>query len=307
MIAVVDACIKNGIYVIVDWHIEGQNKDNLGRAQAFFTEMTQKYGKNDHVLYEGWNEPTQQDWSSEIKPYHNALLQTIRANSQNLYIAGSPNWSQDADHACGDKVTGTNVAYTLHFYAASHGQDLRNKGESAMSQGCPLFITEWGTCEASGNGRVDTGSATEWLTWAKSHGIGTANWGVEDKPESCAALSPNAAGNGGWSDGNLTDSGRFVRGYLRGDKPGPGPGPGPTPGKGGCCHWAPNNDCRSFRDWCDDAPPNCATCKGQWKPDAPAPGPGTGCCSWGGNCRSWRDWCDGNASNCSGCNGQWKP
>lgn len=216
MVAVIDAAIKNGIYVICDWHIEGQNKGNVDRSKDFFTQMSSKYGSYKHVLCEGWNEPTQQDWSSEIKPYHQQILQTIRAHSQTLYIAGSSTWSQDAEKACGDKITGDNVAYTLHFYVASHGADLRGRAENAMNNGCALFITEWGTCEASGNGRVDTGSVTQWLDWAKSHGIGTANWGFEDKAESCAALSPNAASNGGWNDGQLSESGRFVRGYLRG-------------------------------------------------------------------------------------------
>ena len=100
MVSVVDASIKNGIYVIIDWHIEGTNANNQASALSFFAEMAQKYKDNNNVFYEGWNEPTGDSWSGVIKPYHTVVLKAIRAHTDNLYIAGSPSWSQKADEAC---------------------------------------------------------------------------------------------------------------------------------------------------------------------------------------------------------------
>lgn len=257
---VVDAAIANDIYAIIDWHIEGPNSQFKDQAKIFFDHMSAKYGSNPHVLYEGWNEPTFQSWSGELKQYHIEVLGCIRAHSQNLYIAGNPGWSSHPDQACDDRLDDDNVAYTLHFYAATHGQDTRNRAQSAIDRGCAVVVTEWGTCEASGNGRVDENSANTWLQWAESNGISTANWSVNDKDEACSALRPGASHNGGWSDGNLSQSGKFIRNHLTGG--GPGPDPKPDPSGEGCCSW--NDHCRGWGegrgDWCDQSEANCNVC-----------------------------------------------
>merc|ERR1719362_817603 len=255
---VVDAAIGQSIYAIIDWHIEGENMEFKQQAKDFFDEMSKKYGQNDHVLYEGWNEPTNQSWSGELKGYHQEVVGVIRAHSQNLYIAGNPTWSSRPDQACDDRLDVPNVAYTFHFYAASHKQDHRDAANSAISRGCAVFVTEWGTCEASGNGYVDEGETNTYFQWAEQQQISLCNWSVNDKAESCSALNPGASHNGGWSDGDLTQSGRIVKGHLTGNKPAPGPGPSPS---GGCCSW--NNDCRHDEhagDWCDQSQQNCEQC-----------------------------------------------
>ncbi len=60
-----------------------------------------------------------------------------------LIVVGSPTWSQDVDQAANDRINADNIAYTLHFYAGTHFQSLRDKGNYAMSQGIALFTTEW--------------------------------------------------------------------------------------------------------------------------------------------------------------------
>jgi len=184
---VVDAAIGQSIYAIIDWHIEGANSQFKQQAKDFFDHMSKKYGSNDHVIYEGWNEPTDQDWNNELKGYHQEVLGAIRANTQNMYIAGNPQWSSHPDWACDNRIDDQNIAYTLHFYAASHKQDHRDSANSALSRGCAVFITEWGTCEASGNGMVDENETNTWFAWAQEHQISMCNWSVNDKPESCSA------------------------------------------------------------------------------------------------------------------------
>jgi len=163
---VVDACIEAGIYVIIDWHIEGPNGQNTEKAKGFFKEMAQKYGKNNHVLYEGWNEPTHDTWGGYLKKYHTYILSVIRPYSKSLYIAGNERWSTTSDRACADKLDDPNVAYTLHFYAATsagqNGINARAENQKAIDMGCSVFVTEWGTCGYTGNGNVDEGSSATW-------------------------------------------------------------------------------------------------------------------------------------------------
>src|SRR5690606_806857 len=120
-------------------------------AQAFFDEISQEYGDVPNVLYELYNEPLDVSWSSVLKPYHQALIDVIRDNDpDNVIIAGTPNWSQDVDVAAGSKLSGSNLMYTLHFYACSHGASLMSKAQSALNSGLPIFVTEWGASHADG-------------------------------------------------------------------------------------------------------------------------------------------------------------
>jgi len=212
--AVVEAALARGIYVIIDWHEENA-VDHEAEATAFFQRMARDYGKNPHIIYEIYNEPTTQPWWA-IKGYATRVVAAIRAiDPKNLVIVGTPSWSAEVDKPAGDPVPGVNVAYTLHFYAASHGQWLRDRAAAAMNSGIALFATEWGTCESSGNGVLDYDGTKAWLSFLDEKGISWANWAVSDKDETCAALVGNANFKGGWDASMLSASGSFVRGEIR--------------------------------------------------------------------------------------------
>jgi len=167
------------------------------------------------VLFEPYNEPLDVDWSGVIKPYHEEVLQVIRPHSNNIVILGTRTWSQEVDVASQDKVADSNVAYTVHFYASTHKQELRNRVSTALSNGVAVFATEWGNCEASGDGALDFGSTSTWLGFFQQHHISDANWAVADKEEACAALRPGASCSGNWGASELTESGTWMRNSLR--------------------------------------------------------------------------------------------
>mmetsp|Transcript_84902 Transcript_84902/g.188670 ORF Transcript_84902/g.188670 Transcript_84902/m.188670 type:complete len:275 (+) Transcript_84902:3-827(+) len=179
--------------------------------------MAQVYGQYPNVLFEIWNEPIHQSWSTAIKPYHEELVATIRNHSENLIICGTGTWSQDVDVASLDPVVGDNLAYTLHFYSTTHQEPLRQKARAALRNGAALFVSEWGTCAADGDGALDTSEAIAWSRFLEEHGISDANWAISDKDESCSALVPGASPLGGWAPPALTESGAFVRASLRGE------------------------------------------------------------------------------------------
>ena len=146
-----------------------------------------------------------------MKPYAQRLISAIRANSPKAVIlVGSPTWSQDIHLAAADPLEGENLMYTLHFYAGTHGAELRQRIDGAMAKGLPVFISEWGTSRADGSGGVFLEESRVWLDFLDQRGISWCNWSLCDKDETSAALRPGAPQDGPWGQDQLTESGQFV-------------------------------------------------------------------------------------------------
>lgn len=221
---IVDAAIANGIYVIVDYHAHNANT-NINKAKTFFSQMAQEYGAFPNVIWEIWNEPDMEggtgpkgmDTWSDIKNYASEIIPVIRQHSQNLIVVGTPSWSQAVDSAALKPIADSNVAYTLHFYAGTHKDSLREVAQGALDLGAPLFITEFGLTIADGgsDGKIDTVETKKWLDWADSNKISWVNWSIVDKGEASAALISGASVEGEWAEEALTESGKWIRNRLR--------------------------------------------------------------------------------------------
>ena len=211
---VIDAAIDEGIYVIVDWH-DHHAQEHLEEAKSFFSKIAKKYGNVPNVIYEPFNEPLDVSWTEVLKPFHEAVLKEIRKNDpDNLVVLGTPEWSQRVDLASKDPVKDQNVAYTLHFYAGTHKDKLRSTAEKAMSAGIPLFVTEYGTVNADGDGPVAKNEMQKWYDFMDRHNLSSANWSVADKDESSAALLPGTRPKALKNEEYISASGKFVRTHL---------------------------------------------------------------------------------------------
>lgn len=212
--AVIDAAIASGIYVIVDWHAHQAGTE---ACQRFFAEIAEAYGAQPNLIYEPWNEPLNtHTWARDIKPHHEAVIPVIRAHApDNLIIAGSSTWSQDVEIAATDPLVGSNIGYTLHFYAGTHREPLREKAREAMRRGAALMVTEYGSTEATGDGPIDTAETQLWWDFMEEHHISYAQWSIADKDETSAALRPGANAQGGWTDDMITQSGLMARERFR--------------------------------------------------------------------------------------------
>ena len=215
----VDWTGQAGIYCIIDWHMlnPGNPNDHLADAKEFFQIMAQKHAGKKHVIYEICNEPNGVDWNT-IKSYADQVIPVIRQyDSQAIILVGTPQWDQRPQDVLANPLTGANaynVMYTFHFYAASHffQGDVRSVVNSL-----PLFCSEWGTTDYSGNSGLDLNNAQNWLDLMAGNNpanqkISWCNWSFSDKSEASAALNSGACGSQQWN--NTSPSGTWVKSKM---------------------------------------------------------------------------------------------
>lgn len=216
----VEYATELGMYVIIDWHILSDSNPNTHKdeAKAFFAEMAEMYAGYDNVLYEICNEPNGSTSWSDIKSYAGEIIPVIRSyDNDGIIIVGTPNWSQYVDQAAADPITGyENIMYALHFYAATHTDSLRNTMISAINAGLPIFVTEYGVCDASGNGVIDENQANQWVSVMNEYGISYVAWNLSNKAETSAILNSSCNKTFGFTADDLSASGKWLYEMLTG-------------------------------------------------------------------------------------------
>lgn len=215
----VDICIKLGMYVIIDWHVlnPGDPTQYTDEAIKFFDKVSKKYADYPNIIYEIVNEPNgNATWKGSIKPYAEKVIPVIRKNDKDaVIIVGTPTWSQDIDQALADPLKYDNIMYALHFYAATHTDMLRERTEKCVNGGLPIFVSEFGCCDASGNGGNDFAQTEKWLKLLDKYGISYCNWNLANKNESSSCFKESAKADGNWSDSDYSEAGAWIRKWFR--------------------------------------------------------------------------------------------
>lgn len=228
--SLVDLCGKYGVYCIIDWHVlyESSRGDSTGdpwfrmkEAKEFFEYMSRKHAGKAHVMYEICNEPSQDpsgnslssvSWA-RVKSYAQEIIDVIVENDPNsIIIVGTPVWSQRVIAAADSPLDYPNAMYALHFYADSHKQKLRDEADIALDKNCPIFVSEFGTCNESGGGNVNVAETINWLEWMNDNNISWVNWNFADKKESSSLLNEGSCEAEDWL--NITNSGRIIKWAL---------------------------------------------------------------------------------------------
>lgn len=216
-----------GMYAIIDWHVHAENpNDTKSQAIEFFDMYSKMYKDQSNIIYEICNEPTGTPWN-QIRPYAVDVVNTIRANDPDaIIVVGTNNWSQDVDEVAtnGGKLDDPNVMYTIHFYSGSHGESFRNKVRTALNAGTPVFCTEFGVCDASGNGGFDLEEADRWIDFFEENGISYCCWSLSKKNESASMLSPECNKVNGFTNADLGATGAWLINTYRsrgGETPAP--------------------------------------------------------------------------------------
>ncbi|HEU5129437.1 MAG TPA: cellulase family glycosylhydrolase [Glycomyces sp.] len=228
----IDDVTARGMYVIVDWHMltPGDPHYNLERAKTFFTEIAREHGHQDNILYEVANEPNGVEWD-RIKTYHEEIIPVIRQHDPDgVILLGTAHWSSlgvslgsNEQEVIDNPVDADNIMYTFHFYAASHGDDHFNALARAADQ-IPMFVTEFGTQNYSGEGANDFAMSQRYLDLMEDKNISWVNWNFSDDHRSGAVFEPGTCPGGPYTGTTaLKEAGVWIRDRIRegGDAGGP--------------------------------------------------------------------------------------
>jgi endoglucanase len=224
----IDESHKRGMYSIIDWHIlkPGDPWNRINEAKIFFDYMSKKHAAKGSVLYEICNEPNGKgvDWP-RIKSYAEQIIPIIRKNDPHgIILIGTPAWASlgiSEGKIASDLITNKlskelshNVMFSFHFYAASHGKNYRKEFQKFLGK-IPLFVTEWGSQEASGEGKNDWHSVNEWHKILNQHKISWCNWNYSSGYRSSAVWKRGLGPNGPFTDAQLKESGLKVKKLIQ--------------------------------------------------------------------------------------------
>ena len=216
--SIVHWCLDLGLYCIIDWHIltPGDPLDPKYKdALKFFGVMAKRFGNKPNVMFELCNEPNGDgvDWA-RIKLYATPLIKEIRKYSQNVIFVGSPSWDQNIWDPGNDPISGVNIMYTFHFYSLSHGNLL--PALEYYSEKIPVFVTEWGPTDYTGNGSYDTTVANKWISLMQYKKIGWCAWTYSDNGGTTSVLNEGSCADEKWN--NTTDEGSFIKSKIMNPK-----------------------------------------------------------------------------------------
>ncbi|WP_113704286.1 cellulase family glycosylhydrolase [Nonomuraea lactucae] len=220
----IEQATARGMYAIVDWHMltPGDPNHNLSRARTFFTEIAQRHNGKNNILYEIANEPNGVSWST-IRNYAHQIIPTIRQNDPDAPIlVGTRAWSSlgvsdgaSETEVINNPVNATNIMYTFHFYAASHGSEYLNSLSRAADR-IPMFVTEFGTQTASGDGSNNFTRSQQYLDLMAQKKISWVNWNYSDDSRSGAVFTGGTCPGGPFAGtSRLKPAGVWVRDRIR--------------------------------------------------------------------------------------------
>ncbi|MDF2188179.1 cellulase family glycosylhydrolase [Paraflavitalea sp. CAU 1676] len=219
----IDESTERGMYALVDWHQldPGDPNDNLAKAKTFFTAIANAHKNKNNIIYDVCNEPNGVTWA-RIKTYADQIIPVIRAIDADAPIfIGTHGWAsfgvsdgRSAQDIVSNPLSFSNIMYTFHFYAASHGQEYLDELNWASDR-LPVFVTEFGTQTASGDGTNNFTRSQQYIDLMRTKKIGWTNWNYSDDFRSGAVWNTGTCSGGPWTVANLKPAGAWIRDRMR--------------------------------------------------------------------------------------------
>ena len=209
----IDYATALDMYVLIDWHMLGENF-HAPLAKKFFTELTTKYKGYDNLLFEIFNEPYGDKITTDTcRTYANVLIPAIRANSDGVIIVGGPHWSAELKGWASNPLPYDNLMYTYHFYAGSGSGS--NVLKTYYNKGLPIFVTEHGGMNSDGDGPVNLENVKQWWSVMDELNMSYVAWNISNTKGSASIFKYNTGNYFDVSDANLKDWGQIYKRHCQ--------------------------------------------------------------------------------------------
>ena len=125
--------------------------------------------------------------------YANQVIPVIRANDpNNIIVVGTADGSAGPWFPPSQRLNYNNIMYTLHIYpdvfGGAHQEEIRANATTALSNGIPIFVTEYGTGSVWPNETLEFDEMTLWYKYFDQYFISHANWDMSDIPGTMSAI-----------------------------------------------------------------------------------------------------------------------
>ncbi len=212
--AAIENALAADLYVIVDWHVlQDENPlKHKEEAKRFFENVARRYGQEPGILYEICNEPNGNTSWRDIRSYAAEIIPLIRSHAPDAVIlVGTPNFCTTLEQAIQTPLSCENVMYTYHYYSSvSDCRYARSQINKALDNGLPVFVSEWGYQAESPTLSKDTEALDTFMDFLEEQDISWINWALSNKDESYSFLAPDCETLSGWTEEQLSPSGRYV-------------------------------------------------------------------------------------------------
>lgn len=217
----VDAATKLGLYVIIDWHMVGATNiadknplTYLKESKEFFNMVSEKYKDQDNILFEIMNEPNGSTTWTDCKKYAEEVIPEIRKNSDGIVLVGNPKWTADLRSVMKNPLLGqTNIMYTYHFYARDHSNT--SQVVEAYDSGFPVFISEFGFMNSSGDGAISETNGNKWKAVLDARNISHVAWNISNSQGSASIFKYGSSDMTSVEDSNLKEWGIYLKKWYR--------------------------------------------------------------------------------------------
>ena len=85
----------------------------------------------------------------------------------------------------------------------------------AIKDGLPVFVSEFGICDASGNGPINDEETNKWIDLMNEYKISYMIWNLSNKAETSAILAPTCTVNCNFTENDFSECGKRVAGYMK--------------------------------------------------------------------------------------------
>lgn len=99
-------------------------------------------------------------------------------------------------------------------FQSNPDKNRRGRKILAVLAGLPVFVSEFGICDASGNGAIDEAEADRWVKEMDRLGVSYVMWSLCNKAESASVIASSCTKTSGFTEGDLATAGKWLRTTL---------------------------------------------------------------------------------------------